>query len=235
MGEKEFLATLTELLDKKIDVIVTEKIPAVLEEALEYSLLPKLNIILDAKLEARFAEQDAKFEARFAQIDDRFAQIEARFAQIDDRFAQIEARLAQIDDRFAQIDDRFVQIEARFAQIDDRFAQIEARFAQIDDRFVQIDDRFAQIDDKFEFYNAKLEASFSRLESEIFKLQDAVKDINLRLDNEIMPNIRLLSENYVPAAKRYEAASDEIIAIRSDVDLLKIVVSQHSKRLEQMA
>ena len=179
MGEKEFLATLSELLDKKIDVIVTEKIPAVLEEALEYSLLPKLNIILDAKLEARFAEQNAKFEARFAQI--------------------------------------------------------EAKFAQIDDRFAQIDDRFAQIDDKFEFYNANLEASFSRLESEIFKLQDAVKDINLRLDNEIMPNIRLLSENYVPAAKRYEAASDEIIAIRSDVDLLKIVVSQHSKRLEQMA
>ena len=214
MGEKEFLATLSELLDKKIDVIVTEKIPAVLEEALEYSLLPKLNIILDAKLEARFAEQNAKFEARFAQI-------EAKFAQIDDRFAQI-------DDRFAQIDNRFAQIEARLAQIDDSFAQI-------DDRFAQIDDRFAQIDDKFEFYNANLEASFSRLESEIFKLQDAVKDINLRLDNEIMPNIRLLSENYVPAAKRYEAASDEIIAIRSDVDLLKIVVSQHSKRLEQMA
>ncbi len=207
MGEKEFLATLSELLDKKIDVIVTEKIPAVLEEALEYSLLPKLNIILDAKLEARFAEQNAKFEARFAQI---------------------EAKFAQIDDRFAQIDDRF-------AQIDNRFAQIEARLAQIDDSFAQIDDRFAQIDDKFEFYNANLEASFSRLESEIFKLQDAVKDINLRLDNEIMPNIRLLSENYVPAAKRYEAASDEIIAIRSDVDLLKIVVSQHSKRLEQMA
>ena len=185
MGEKEFLATLSELLDKKIDVIVTEKIPAVLEEALEYSLLPKLNIILDAKLEARFAEQNAKFEARFAQIDNRFAQIEARLAQIDDSFAQI-------------------------------------------------DDRFAQIDDKFEFYNANLEASFSRLESEIFKLQDAVKDINLRLDNEIMPNIRLLSENYVPAAKRYEAASDEIIAIRSDVDLLKIVVSQHSKRLSRL-
>ena len=221
MGEKEFLATLSELLDKKIDVIVTEKIPAVLEEALEYSLLPKLNIILDAKLEARFAEQNAKFEARFAQI-------EAKFAQIDDRFAQIEAKFAQIDDRFAQIDDRFAQIEARLAQID-------GRFAQIDDSFAQIDDRFAQIDDKFEFYNANLEASFSRLESEIFKLQDAVKDINLRLDNEIMPNIRLLSENYVPAAKRYEAASDEIIAIRSDVDLLKIVVSQHSKRLEQMA
>ena len=221
MGEKEFLATLSELLDKKIDVIVTEKIPAVLEEALEYSLLPKLNIILDAKLEARFAEQNAKFEARFAQIEAKFAQIDDRFAQIDDRFAQIEARLAQID--------------GRFAQIDNRFAQIEARLAQIDDRFAQIDDRFAQIDDKFEFYNANLEASFSRLESEIFKLQDAVKDINLRLDNEIMPNIRLLSENYVPAAKRYEAASDEIIAIRSDVDLLKIVVSQHSKRLEQMA
>ncbi len=221
MGEKEFLATLSELLDKKIDVIVTEKIPAVLEEALEYSLLPKLNIILDAKLEARFAEQNAKFEARFAQIEAKFAQIDDRFAQIDDRFAQIEARLAQID--------------GRFAQIDNRFAQIEARLAQIDDSFAQIDDRFAQIDDKFEFYNANLEASFSRLESEIFKLQDAVKDINLRLDNEIMPNIRLLSENYVPAAKRYEAASDEIIAIRSDVDLLKIVVSQHSKRLEQMA
>lgn len=60
MGEKEFLVTLSELLDKKNDVIVRQKIPAVLDETLEFSLLPKLNAMLDAKLEAGFAEQDSK-------------------------------------------------------------------------------------------------------------------------------------------------------------------------------
>lgn len=53
MGEKEFLVTLSELLDKKIDVIVTQKIPAVLDETLKFSLLPKLNEMLSWKQDSQ--------------------------------------------------------------------------------------------------------------------------------------------------------------------------------------
>ena len=57
---------------------------------------------------------DANLDARFAQIDIRFAQIDARFAQFD---ANLEARFAQIDTRFAQIDARFAQFDTRLAEL----------------------------------------------------------------------------------------------------------------------
>ncbi len=37
-----------------------------------------------------------------------------------------------------------------------------------------------------------------------------VQNTNLILENEIRPNIRMLAENYVPAAVRYEEATADI-------------------------
>ena len=56
---------------------------------------------LDARLDARFAEQDAWIDKRFVALETRF---EARFAAIDTRFAGIDARFdvlaADINGRF---------------------------------------------------------------------------------------------------------------------------------------
>ena len=43
--------------------------------------------VLDAKLDARFAEQDAKFDKRFADIDRRFSEQDAKF---ESRFSKLE-------------------------------------------------------------------------------------------------------------------------------------------------
>ena len=50
---------------------------------------------LDARLDARFAEQDARIDARFIEQD---ARIDARFAEQDVRF---EKRFTQIDNRIS--------------------------------------------------------------------------------------------------------------------------------------
>jgi hypothetical protein len=44
---------------------------------------------LDARLDARFIEQDARIDKRFAQVDARFTELEAR---MDKRFSEVDAR-----------------------------------------------------------------------------------------------------------------------------------------------
>lgn len=44
-----------------------------------------------------------------------------------------------------------------------------------------------------------------------------------------------MSENYVPAAKRYEKASAQIDAMQADIELLKKVVTSHSEKLQKLA
>lgn len=75
----------------------------------------------------------------------------------------------------------------------------------------------------------------SALQSELQPLKDSIRDIKLYLKNVTDKDIQLLSENYVPAAKRYEKASAQIDAMQADIELLKKVVTSHSEKLQKLA
>lgn len=58
---------------------------------------------------------------------------------------------------------------------------------------------------------------------------------NIVLENEIRPDIKLLAENYLPAAKRYEKATLETESMKADIELLKKVVAEHSEKLKKIS
>ena len=71
-----------------------------------------------------------------------------------------------------------------------------------------------------------------KLDARLRPLQDDIRGIKLDIENVIKPQIQLLAENYVPAAKRYEKASAEIQSLKADVEIIKKVVAEHSKELQ---
>ncbi len=74
-----------------------------------------------------------------------------------------------------------------------------------------------------------------KLDARLRPLQDDIRGIKLDIENVIKPQIQLLAENYVPAAKRYEKASAEIQSLKADVEIIKKVVAEHSKELQKLA
>lgn len=83
--------------------------------------------------------------------------------------------------------------------------------------------------------DTKLDSRLKPLELDIKELKADVTNIKLDIENVVKPNIQLLAENYVPAAKRYETESGKIEKLESDVDILKKVVTEHSEKLQQLA
>ena len=81
----------------------------------------------------------------------------------------------------------------------------------------------------------ELRSDVTELQSDMTKLQENVHGIHLYLENEVDYKISLLAENYVPAAKRFEQSASRIDAVEEDVGILKTVVTQHSKMLQQLA
>lgn len=74
-----------------------------------------------------------------------------------------------------------------------------------------------------------------KMETQLQALRDDIRDIKLTLENNITPNIQLLAENYVPAAKRYEKGSTEIENLKVDIELIKKVIKEHSYKLNRIA
>lgn len=75
----------------------------------------------------------------------------------------------------------------------------------------------------------------SRLDTKLEPIKADITSIKLDIENEIKPNIQLLAENYVPAAKKYVEAAEQIEGIKNDVEVLKKVVTGHSEKLQQLA
>lgn len=74
-----------------------------------------------------------------------------------------------------------------------------------------------------------------KLNAELQPVKDDIRDIKLDIENVIKPQIRLLAENYVPAAKRFEKAASQIEAMQADIDIMKKVIAEHSQILHALA
>jgi len=62
-----------------------------------------------------------------------------------------------------------------------------------------------------------------------------IHKIKLDIENNIKPNIRILAENYLPSAKRYEIETNKIEALESDIGLMKKVITEHSEKLQKIS
>jgi len=62
-----------------------------------------------------------------------------------------------------------------------------------------------------------------------------IHKVKLDIENNIKPNIRILAENYLPSAKRYEMETNKIEALESDIGLMKKVITEHSEKLQKIS
>lgn len=77
------------------------------------------------------------------------------------------------------------------------------------------------------------EQALMREEQALMKEEQA--RINLIIENDILHAINILVENYLPAAKRYENATEKIESMQTDIDIMKKVISDHSKKLKKIS
>lgn len=66
-------------------------------------------------------------------------------------------------------------------------------------------------------------------------LNNGFNKMNIILENDIRPDIKLFAENYLPAATRYERALLDNENIKADIELLKKVVTEHSEKLQMIS
>lgn len=74
-----------------------------------------------------------------------------------------------------------------------------------------------------------------QLEEKLPSIEGEICSLKLHMENVIEKNIQLLAENYVPAAKRYEEAVPKIETIEADIDIMKKVIMEHSRKLRALA
>lgn len=94
-----------------------------------------------------------------------------------------------------------------------------------------LEQKLAKIEDRLD----KVEVHLAEVNERLGVVEETVLQMNVTIENELRPNIHILAENYVPAAKKYEKESEKIIQMDTDIRTLKNVVAGHGKKIGMLA
>lgn len=85
----------------------------------------------------------------------------------------------------------------------------------------------------------RLQGIEERVENDIVprieEIDGRVRRMELTLENDISPRLKNIEVCYIDTYRRYSNGIIQIDTLQTDVDILKKVVSEHSKRIPQLA
>lgn len=96
-----------------------------------------------------------------------------------------------------------------------------------------------RLDQKFEKLEEKLDRKFDEKLQPIYeRLDDLEADMKyvkvVQLENNIIPRLNTIEACYMDTSRRYMESTEQISAMKADIEVLKSVVSEHSQKLSRI-
>ena len=112
----------------------------------------------------------------------------------------------------------------------DRFDGLEKRFDGLEERFDGLEERFGGLEERFD----GLEERFDGLEERFDGLDNKVKNIELTLENDVVPRLSHIEQCYIDTFERYQEGVKKLDKMQMDIEVIKLTVTDHSEELNKI-
>lgn len=136
----------------------------------------------------------------------------------------LESGLQPVVLEVEKLGDRVTVLENKVTELKSEVAEVKTEVTELKGEVTEVR---AEV--------TELKGEVAEVKTEVSELRRKVTVTNLEIENNIRPQIQLLAENYVPAAKRYERASSYMEEMQADIDIMKKVITEHSETLQKLA
>lgn len=134
---------------------------------------------------------------------------------MDAKLKPVHVKMDRMDRRLGKVEKRLEKLEGRMSRLEESVIRLEERVGSLENRVGKLEDKVGKLDDRAE----TLESRVRRIEIDL-------------LENGVMPRLNTIEAFYVETSKRYQESTDHMEAVRADVSVLKLVVQDHSKKLQ---
>ena len=83
--------------------------------------------------------------------------------------------------------------------------------------------------------NELLLALSDLLDKKLQPIEDRTKQIEMTLENDVLPRLQTIESCYTSTYKRYQSGIAQIDAMQSDIEIMKKVIAEHSEKLNRIA
>lgn len=127
---------------------------------------------------------------------------------MDAKLKPVHVKIDRMDRRLGKVEKRLEKLEGRMGRLEESVIRLEEREGGLENRVGKLDDRVGT-----------LESRVKRIEVDL-------------LENGVVPRLNTIEAFYVETSKRYQESTDHMEAVRADISVLKLVVQEHSKKLQ---
>ncbi len=110
-------------------------------------------------------------------------------------------------------------------------SKLKAELQPVEDGIRDISQHLEKVESRLDDVEQHLEKVDQRLDD----MDQDLRNVKLHLENVTDKNIQLLSENYMPAAMRYQSATEQMETMQDRIDVLEKVVAEHSVKLQKIS
>lgn len=83
--------------------------------------------------------------------------------------------------------------------------------------------------------NELLLAISNMMDEKLEPVKEDVKSTRILIENDILPRLQNIEACYTSTYRRYASGIEEMRALKSDMDIIKKVVAEHSEKLKKLA
>lgn len=80
-----------------------------------------------------------------------------------------------------------------------------------------------------------LQKKVGSLASRMDSLEKEVRQNSILLENEVLPRVRTIEKMYVDSSRIYMEKAAQIDGMQDDIDVMKVVIQEHSEKLEKIS
>ena len=117
--------------------------------------------------------------------------------------------------------------------LDQKLVPVHESLGALEKGQTELSDRFDGLETRFD----GLETRFDGLEAKVDRLDERVTGIELTLENDIKPNIKILAEGVMQNTERIERIEkklEKLDGIEANVDILMTAVRSHSYDIDML-
>ena len=74
-----------------------------------------------------------------------------------------------------------------------------------------------------------------KLKSNLAPIENRLTNIELTLENNILPRLQNIESCYTSTYKRYQSGANQIEAMQMDIEVMKKVIAEHSEKIQKLA
>lgn len=164
-------------------------------------------------------------------FDEKIKPLDRKIDALGERMDGLESKVDALESKVEVLGERIDALEGKVEVLGERIDALESKVDALENKVEVLSDRVDTLEENVRTMRTDICVLTDRMD----KVEDKVRMTNIILENDVIPRLQNIEGCYVSTYKRYQEGVNDIDKLKTDMSLVKKVVTRHSEILQTIS